>query len=81
MTVVGSHHGPSAEALKLTLVLCAVAISTRASASAADLIVVIATWIRTYSNVRKQSRLNGRMTLSAVLLRDGAIIQRLGITH
>lgn len=49
----------------------AVELFTRLSLIAADVVVLAATWIRTYRHIREASRLSLRVNLSEIFLVDG----------
>lgn len=51
--------------------LVSVSLSTRIALIIADIIVLAITWKRTASTVREASRINVRVPLSEVLIRDG----------
>lgn len=48
-----------------------VALATRLPLIVAELIVVVATWVRTFRHTKEASQLGANMSLSATLLRDG----------
>ena len=50
-----------------------VSLTTHASAIATDLLVVVLTWIKTFSLRRAAVNLNLKASLSTVLLRDGSV--------
>lgn len=46
-------------------------LASRAAVTAADVLVVAITWLKTYRHVREASQLGVTVSVSAILLRDG----------
>ncbi|EKM56312.1 uncharacterized protein PHACADRAFT_92217, partial [Phanerochaete carnosa HHB-10118-sp] len=60
---------------------CAVLWFTRCSLIAADIIVLVLTWIKSFEHFKEMRRLKLKLSISAVLLRDGKYITLCCICH